>query len=361
VVGLGARIVASHSIYWFRLGGFFFGRNLESATQGARLAVELSSLLKVSNLNVEYRLRSKAVLAVDDVSLDFSSGETLGVVGESGSGKTSLALALLKLIDPPGLISSGSIVFEGKDILRMEKHQLNKYRWRQVSMVYQSAQDSLNPVKPVMQPIYEVLRHHKKMSGREARETAIRMLTDYGISPIRAYDYPHEMSGGMRQRIVIALALALSPKILIADEPTSALDVITQKQILGLIKNQVKERGLSLIFITHEISVLNGLVEQVAVMFGGEIVEKGPIWETLTNPKHPYTEVLVRTLLTMKSGFSVIDELESNRTTHAMRALPVNACKFSKRCKYAFDRCLKERPRLQEIEGGAMVACHKYT
>ncbi len=263
----------------------------------------MDSLLHLSNVSVEYNLENASIKALDGVSLDIpSKGYTIGLVGESGSGKSTLGLSLLKLIEPPGRISSGVIEYEGNNVLNMSGKQLNRYRWKDVSIVYQSAINIFNPVKRISDHISEVLVEHSDISKEEARKKAISLLTSVGIKKERTDDYPDEFSGGMRQRAALALALALSPKLLIADEITSALDVVTQQYILSLLKSQVNAQGLSLIVITHEISILNGLVENVAVMYRGEIVEIGPAAKVLFNPIHPYTEMLVGTLLTLDSS-----------------------------------------------------------
>jgi len=318
-------------------------------------------LLRISDLSVSYFIEGREILALDRVFLNLkgSNDGGLGIVGESGSGKTTLGLSVLNLIELPGKISSGAVEFEGKDVLHMSTKELQNYRWHEVSMVYQSAMNSLNPVKTITDPIVEVLRFHSKLPRREAQQKAVELLSEVGIKPERANSYPHELSGGMRQRVVIALALALTPRIMIADEPTSALDVLTQRQILSLLKKEMKQRGLYLIFITHEISLLNGLVDNVAVMYGGEIAERGPVKKVLSNPKHPYTEMLLGTLLTLESKKEQVS-LARATTREVSHAVPPNACKYSGRCKYAFDRCFKERPLLKQVEEGREVACHKF-
>lgn len=316
--------------------------------------------MQISDLSVNYVIEKTQIKALDKVSIDIkdSSGGGLGIVGESGSGKTTLGLSMLNLIEPPGRISNGSIVYSGKNVLEMRSKELSKYRWGDVSMVYQSAMNSLNPVKKIIDPIVEVLVFHQKIPKSEAREKATNLLSEVGIKPDRINSYPHELSGGMKQRVVIALALALSPSILIADEPTSALDVLTQRQILGLLKREMQQRGLSLVFITHEISLLLGLVENVAVMYAGEVVEVGSVELVLKNPKHPYTEMLLSTLLTTESDKSSL--LSGSALKEINYQIPSNACKYSKRCKYVFDRCTHEAPSLKQTSDGRMVACHKF-
>ena len=321
----------------------------------------MSELLKISNVTVEYKSKNNFVKALDDVSVEMPSTRyTLGIVGESGSGKTTLGMSILNAIELPGKIVSGHLEFMGRDVLGMNDSELRKYRWQEVSMVYQAAMNSLNPVKTVIDHIAEVLIQHHVASKNKANEIALKLLTRVGIPENRANDYPHELSGGMRQRVVIAMALALSPKLLIADEPTSALDVVVQRQILLLLKKEILENGLSLIFITHEISLLNGLVDNVAVMYAGEIIERGPIDQVLLKPFHPYTEMLVGTLLTFDSDINTISNLTAQMAKETGQAPPVDACKYSNRCKYVFERCRRERPLLRETEKGVLVACHKY-
>ena len=314
--------------------------------------------LSLSNLTVRYETKDLGVTALDNVSLEIpASGYTLGVVGESGSGKTTLGLSMMNSIERPGKIVGGQILYRGKDILRMGDRELNKYRWREISMIYQSAMNSLNPVKTVSDPIIEVLRKHQRLGKSEATERALKLISEVGLDSARAGDYPHELSGGMRQRIVIALALALSPKILVADEPSSALDVVTQRQILNLLKEKITEKKLSIVFITHEISLLSGLVDNVAVMFAGEIVESGTINEVLFDPLHPYTEMLVETLLTIESTEESLPRISKS---YASERPPLSACPYANRCKYAFERCRAEKPVLRDIKRGRAVACHKY-
>jgi peptide/nickel transport system ATP-binding protein len=324
------------------------------------MAVSDPPLLKISNLTVHYSSQSNTVRALNDVSFEIpSGGYTLGVVGESGSGKTTLGMSIMNAVERPGRIDAGRIEYQGKDVLRMSKRELREYRWKEVSMVFQSAMNSLNPVKTVSHPIAEVMREHMKMGKSEAYRRAEEMLADVRVDPRRARAHPHEFSGGMRQRVVIALALALSPRLLIADEPTSALDVVVQKQILKMLREAVKERGLSLVFITHEVPLLVGLVEHIAVMHSGEIVELGPLDKVLRNPLHPYTEMLTETLLTMRTPRESFASLPSE--SHDGLEVPVRgACQYSNRCRYVFERCRGEHPVLTEVENGRWVACFKY-
>jgi peptide/nickel transport system ATP-binding protein len=319
----------------------------------------LAPLLEVSDLSVEYKLGGSTLLAVDGSSLTIpSEGYTLSLVGESGCGKTTLGMSVLNLVQRPGRIVNGSIRFNGEDILRMDREALRRYRGKEVSMVYQSAMNSLNPMKSVRDHVVETLLEHEQISKAEARERATGLLTQAGIKEERIDGFPHEFSGGMKQRAVIAMALALSPKLLIADEPTSALDVVTQIQILELLKKQVREKNLAMIFITHEISLAPVLTDYTAVMHAGAMVELGKTRDVLTRPLHPYSEMMVQSLLTMRSTLDVFER--QDWAPIGNEPPPPVACSYSNQCKYAFDRCRVERPELVEVENGRWVACHKY-
>jgi peptide/nickel transport system ATP-binding protein len=325
-------------------------------------------LMTIKDLTVQYRTRYGTIRALNSISAQIPKrGHTLGIVGESGSGKTTLGLALMNVIEFPGKITGGQIEYGGRNILELNQTELCKYQWREISIVYQAAMNSLNPVKKVSDPITEVLRKHLSMSRKEANEQALRLMTEVGLEGAWFDSYPHELSGGMRQRIIIALAMALSPKILIADEPTSALDVVVQAQILGLLKQQVLQKDLSLIFITHEIAVLGGLVDNVAVMYAGEIVEQGPLDDILFKPLHPYTELLLESSMKMQQQqndaggkASTFSAGSSNVTTTRNLYQGSSSCPFAARCRYAFERCRKEKPLLRETERGRLVSCHKY-
>lgn len=317
--------------------------------------------LNVSDLTVGYDTgNASSSLAIDSLSFSIPKrGYTIGLVGESGCGKTTLGMSILNLIPSPGRIKSGRIEFEGEDVLSFNKTRLNKYRGGDVAMIYQSAMNSLNPVMTVIQHLEEALVLHKKVEKKEARDASAKMLHAVGIREERFDHYPHEFSGGMRQRVVIAMALALSPQLLIADEPTSALDVVVQQQILGLIAREVKDRNLSMIFITHDLAILRGVVDYVAVMYAGKIVEVGPISKILRSPEHPYTQLLMSSLLTMNVDRSrSINSLElGGPVTEPPQG---ELCNFSNRCKFVFDRCKREVPKLLETQRESLVACHKY-
>jgi len=343
----------------------------------------MAQLLNVSKVSVRYELEDATVDALRNLSIELrEANATLGIVGESGSGKTTLGMTLMNLIEPPAKLNAERLEVLGRDLLKMNQDELRTFRWEEIAMVFQSAMNSLNPVKNISHPIVEVLKQHKGVSSREAREIAEKLLADVGIDPKWSKSFPHELSGGMRQRVVIALALALSPKLLIADEPTSALDVVTQREILGLLKQQVVQRNLSLIFITHEISLLPNLVDYVAVMYRGEIVEHGPINKVLSEPLHPYTQMLLSTLITRQSTAAQLSSSEGGHHDYQREAtaevtgvrqqqqeqqqkqtqqeITDASCGYADRCKYAFDRCLIEKPSLRMIEEERYASCHKY-
>lgn len=319
----------------------------------------MTELLRASDLSVEYSSGKTRKLAIDKVTLTVPTTHyTMGLVGESGSGKTTLGMSIMNLIYRPGMITGGKIEYNGSNVLEMDENDLRSYRWKEVSMIFQSAMNSLNPVKRAADHITEVIRDHSKTEKSESRETALRLLSEVGIEKEHVDDFPHELSGGMRQRVVIALALALSPKLVIADEPTSALDVVVQKQILALLKREISERGLSLLFITHDLPILAGLVEHISVMFAGEIVEQGEASKIFSNPMHPYTEALLSSLLTLDSKESHPRSLSELREVN--KPIAAVGCKYQNRCRYVFERCRRERPLLLAADCGRLVACHKF-
>lgn len=322
----------------------------------------MNNVLSITDVTVQFpKARGTTKNALRNVSMDITlEGSTIGIVGESGSGKTTLGLSILNLIERPGKITAGRVDYNGRNVLEMTREELRRYRWKEVSVVFQSAMNALNPVKTITSNITEVIKAHSTLTKKEALEHALTALSQVGISAERANDYAHQFSGGMRQRVIIAMALSLSPRMLIADEPTSALDVVVQEQILNLLSNEVTKKNLSLLFITHEIAILGGLVQDVVVMQSGEIVERGPTDKVLSDPLHPYTEMLVGSLLSLDSTQELL-RLKHEGRSDSNRFLPENCCQYSDRCKYAFEKCRRENPRLQELEKGRWVACHKYS
>jgi peptide/nickel transport system ATP-binding protein len=312
-------------------------------------------LIRATDVSVEYYVGGRTTRALAGVSLDVKpSGYKLGVVGESGSGKTTLGLSMMNLIEAPGKVVGGRMEYDGKNVFDLPEEEARQFRWKEVAMVFQSAMNAFSPVKKASDHITEVIVQRTDMPKSEAREKALSLLSEVGIQSDHADDFPHEMSGGMKQRAMIAMALSLSPKALIADEPTSALDVVVQKQILQLLKREVSRLGLSMVFITHDIPLLWGLVDDVAVMFAGEVVEKGPISRILRAPMHPYTEQLISSLLTLDSDVKM-----SEAKASLFAPVAEQGCRYRYRCKYAFDRCAHESPKLK-MQDDTLVACHKY-
>ena len=312
-------------------------------------------LLRASDVAVEYTAGGRTTRALQGVSLDIMPfGYKLGVVGESGSGKTTLGLAMMNLIERPGRVVRGKMEYAGKNLFEMSPEEARKFRWKEAAMVFQSAMNAFSPVMRTSDHIVEVITERTDTPKSEAREKALSLLSELGIPEEHADDFPHELSGGMKQRAMIAMALSLSPKLLIADEPTSALDVVVQKQILMLLKREVSRLGLSMVFITHDLPLLWGLVDEVAVMFAGEVVERGPVSRILREPSHPYTEQLVSSLLTLDSDVKI-----SESRAYDFSPVAEQGCRYRLRCKYAFERCAHESPMLKKHDD-VYVACHRY-
>ena len=318
---------------------------------------ESGTLLEVSDLITHFRTPRGVVRAVDGVSFSLDRGQTLGVVGESGSGKTVLARSVMGLLGGKSLIREGSIKFEGQELIGRSTSQMRHVWGQEMAMIFQDPMTSLNPLMKIGQQIAEPLRVHLEMSKKSARETAERLLRDVRIPEAgrRLDQYPHELSGGMRQRVMIAIALACGPTLLFADEPTTALDVTVQSQILDLIAEQRQERNMSVILVTHDLGVVAGHTDEIAVMYGGRIVEKAPTRTLFAHMRMPYTEAL------MKSIPKLEDPAHSRLSTIPGRppdlVNPPAGCKFAPRCAYARDKCHAEEPPLVESEPGHLFAC----
>ena len=314
-------------------------------------------LIDIRNLRTHFFTDDGVVKAVDGVSFPIYKGKTLGVVGESGCGKSVTALSAMRLISPPGRIVEGEILFDGKNLAVLPEPEMRSIRGRDISMIFQEPMTSLNPVFTVGFQIGEAVMLHLKKNKAEAREHTIKMLEKVRIpSPqTRVDEYPHQMSGGMRQRIMIAMALACNPKLLIADEPSTALDVTIQAQILDLMRDLQQEFGMSIMIITHDLGVVAELADHVAVMYASKVVEYAPVKELFANPLHPYTNGLFksRPSLATKKGerLSVIQGTVPN----ALRFPP--GCKFHPRCPMAVERCKSVEPQLRELRPGHWVAC----
>jgi oligopeptide transport system ATP-binding protein len=315
-------------------------------------------ILKVDNLITRFYTPEGVVHAVNGVSFELKEGETLGVVGESGCGKSVTMLSVLQLIQrPPGKIESGTAIFHGKDLLAMDADGIRQVRGGQISMVFQDPMTSLNPVLTIEKQVSETLMLHLGMTKTQARERVIDLLQMVGIPEAdkRIYDYPHQFSGGMRQRVMIAMALACNPQILVADEPTTALDVTIQAQIVDLVKRLRDEFSMSVIWITHDLGVVARLAQRVIVMYAGYIIEEAPVKELFANPLHPYT-------LGLLGSLPRLDE-EEHRSLTAIQGSPPMLydmpviCPFAPRCPLNFDRCWEANPPLVEINPGHKVAC----
>jgi oligopeptide/dipeptide ABC transporter ATP-binding protein len=307
----------------------------------------MKNLLEVSNLRTWFDSQSGAIRAVDGVDFTLRAGSTLGIVGESGSGKSVSALSIMRLVDPPGRIQVGSsIVFEGRELTTLPERQLESIRGAEISMVFQEPMTSLNPVYTVGGQIAESVRIHRDLNRKEARARALEMLELVGIPEAsrRLDDYPHQLSGGMRQRVMIGMALACNPKLIIADEPTTALDVTIQAQILELLA-EVRERlGMAILLITHDLGVVAEMCDDVVVMYAGRVVERGPVGDVFRTPQHPYTEALLQSIPML--GMTQAEPLRVIRgSVPSPRDWP-EGCRFRPRCDYAFEKCIELPPLL---------------
>ena len=312
--------------------------------------------LEIKDLTIHYITSDGVVKAVNGVSLDVEKGETLGLVGETGAGKTTIALGILRLVsDPPGKILGGEILYEGEDILKMGDEQLRELRGGKVSMIFQDPMTALNPVLTVGDQIAEMIHLHNDCAHQESLVRAGEMLETVGIPAERADEYPHQFSGGMKQRVVIAIALACNPQLLIADEPTTALDVTIQAQVLSMIKTLKEERGTSMILITHDLGVVAETCDKVAIMYAGEIVESGTLQHIFNETAHPYTEGLFGSLPSLDKDVDRLTPIEGLMPDPT--DLP-EGCKFNPRCPIATDECRVTEPELRELTPGHFVRCH---
>ena len=316
-------------------------------------------LLQIKDLSIVYATEDGVVQALTNANLTLRQGETLGLVGETGAGKTTLARGIMRLIpNPPGKIVSGQILFDGKDLLGLSIKEMRKYRGRQISMIFQDPMTSLNPVMTVGDQIREVVvTHHPEMSRQEAKKHAENMMEMVGITATRYGDYPHQFSGGMKQRVVIAIALAGEPRLLIADEPTTALDVTIQAQVLEMIHALKRKSNTAMLLITHDLGVVAQNCDSVAIIYAGEIVEYGSLRQVYKNVLHPYTEGLFGSVPSLETNARRLAAIEGMMPDPT--ALP-KGCKFVDRCKYATDRCRKEQPQLLELEDGHKVRCFRH-
>lgn len=319
------------------------------------------TIVSVENLKTYFYTEDGVVPAIDGVSFEIRKGETLAIVGESGSGKSVTSLSIMQLIpSPPGRIEDGDIKFHNESLLEKSDAAMRKIRGNQISMIFQEPMTSLNPVFKVGDQIMESIILHQKLNKKEAISEVIRLLNLVGIpEPKRRMNqYPHELSGGMRQRVMIAMALACNPEVLIADEPTTALDVTIQNQILALMKKLKSESNMSIMLITHDLGVVAEMADRVVVMYSGQVVEQGDIYTIFENPKHPYTEGLLRSMPTPEKRTGKLYAIEG------VVPNPLNlpkGCRFAPRCEYATSLCHEEMPEIESINDDEVVRCWKYT
>lgn len=317
----------------------------------------MKNLLEVKNLKVYYYIREGVVKAVDEASFSIKKGETVGLVGESGSGKSTLGLSILKLVPSPGRIVGGELFFDGKDLAKLDNKQMRKLRGRWISMVFQDPMTSLNPLMRVGDHLTETIKTHEKVIHKQAEERALSLLDNVGIPSERFRDYPHQFSGGMRQRVGIALAIALNPNLVIADEFTSSLDVIVQSQILNLMKKLKKSHNTGMVLISHDISLVSEIADKIALMYAGQIVEFAETNVFFEEHLHPYSEGLLSSVPNIRlfdQNLSYIPGMPPD-LIH-----PLKGCRFYPRCSYATNTCREKEPPLVEIKTGHMVKCFRY-
>lgn len=316
----------------------------------------MSALLEVKNLSVEFPSRRGTLTALNEVSFHINSGEVLGVVGESGAGKSLTGSAIIGLLDPPGRVSGGEILFNGRRIDNLSEARKRTIRGREIGAIFQDPLTSLNPLYTVGRQLVETIQTHLDLNPKQARERAIELLESTGIPAARERidHYPHQFSGGMRQRVVIALALAAEPKLIVADEPTTALDVSIQAQIIDLLKNLCKVHGTSVMLITHDMGVIAETADHVAVMYAGRIIEIGPVQEVIQRPLHPYTTGLMRSIPGLEPDVKRLEQIPGSMPR--LNAIPTG-CAFNPRCKHVMDKCKVERPELLTVATDRRVAC----
>jgi peptide/nickel transport system ATP-binding protein len=337
-----------------------FSENSISAQTGQPLSSKnpspISPLLDIRDLRVVYLTTRGQVKAVDGVSIAIQPGEVVGLAGESGSGKSTIAHAILRILHPPALITGGQAIFDGRDILEMDDMELGQFRWCKISIVFQSAMNALNPVMKICDQLTDVMRQHG-LSKSEADERAVTLFDLVGIESQRLASYPHQLSGGMRQRAVIAIALALNPPLLIMDEPTTALDVVVQKDILQQIASLREKLGFSIFFITHDLSLLVEISDNIAIMYAGEIVERAPARELFEYPLHPYTLGLMNSFPSISGARHKLAGIPGSPPDLVD---PPPGCRFHPRCSKAMSICSKVVPLTRPISSSHSVACHLF-
>ncbi|KYF56084.1 sugar ABC transporter ATP-binding protein [Sorangium cellulosum] len=316
-----------------------------------------SPLLSVQDLRVEFITPTGPVCAVDNVSFDIAPGEVLGLAGESGSGKSTVAMAIMRLLRPPAIITGGRVLFAGQDVLSMTEEQLRAFRWRKMALVFQSAMTALNPVLTIGEQIADPIIAHDGVTKAQAMERAAALLKLVNIDTSRLASYPHQLSGGMRQRVVIAIAMALKPPFLIMDEPTTALDVVVQKEILQQIADLKDRLGFSILFITHDLSLIAEFSTRIAILYAGKLAETARAKDLFSDPKHPYTQGLLGSFPSVRGPRRRLQGIPGSPPD--MRN-PPPGCRFHPRCPQAFATCQNELPVLREIAPEHRGACHLY-
>ncbi len=316
------------------------------------------ALLEVEHLRIEFPTRRGTLVAVDDISFEIEEGEVLGVVGESGAGKSLTGAAVIGLLEPPGRIAAGEIRLEGRRIDNLGYEDLRRIRGRQIGAIFQDPLTSLNPLYTIGRQLTETIQTHTDMNASAARARAIELLSEVGIpAPERRIDaYPHEFSGGMRQRVVIALALAANPRLIIADEPTTALDVSIQAQIIALLKRLCRDHGTAVMLITHDMGVIAETADRVAVMYAGRIAEVGPVRDVVKSPSHPYTQGLMGSIPVIGHDMERLTQIDGSMPR--LTEIP-EGCAFNPRCPKVFDRCYQDRPDLMSTTGPTKAACFR--
>lgn len=315
----------------------------------------MSKLLEINNLCVDYVSPNGVARAVNNVSLSIAPGETLGIAGESGCGKSTLAFAISRLHKAPALISEGEIIYNGQDVLKMNDRQLRQFRWNDVSVVFQSAMNSLNPVITIGEQLTDVILAHRKIPYKQAYERAVELLNIVGIHGDRMASFPHQLSGGMRQRVVIAVALALEPKLIIMDEPTTALDVVVEREILNELYELKSKFGFSILFISHDLSLMGEIADRIGVMYAGNLIELGDAQNVFGDPQHPYTKGLISSFPTIHGPKERLFGIPGNPVN--LLQIP-QGCNFQERCSECFAQCKQAEPALARVDNGNLVSCH---
>lgn len=313
-------------------------------------------LLDINNLCVDYVSPNGVARAVNNVSLSIAPGETLGIAGESGCGKSTLAFAISRLHKAPALISEGEILYKGRDVLKMSNKELRDFRWKDVSVVFQSAMNSLNPVITIGEQLVDVILAHKKVRYEEAHEKAVELLNIVGIHGDRMGSFPHQLSGGMRQRVVIAVALALEPKLIIMDEPTTALDVVVEREILNELYDLKTKFGFSILFISHDLSLMGEIADRIGVMYAGNLIELGDAETVFGKPTHPYTQGLIASFPTIHGPKERLYGIPGNPVD--LLRIP-QGCNFQERCSHCIATCRQQEPELLQLNEKHYAACHR--